>query len=99
MRSKEDPMKPNNTRFAAALPAALSALPILLAACGGGGETRSPSSGDPEADRRAEMRVGGGGESGGGNDRKPNEPRTLYERLGGRRTLELLIDDVTTRVI
>jgi hemoglobin len=57
-------------------------------------ETSTPSSGDPEADRRAELRVGSGTTSANANDTRP-----LYDRLGGRATIERLVDDMTDRVI
>jgi hemoglobin len=66
--------------------------------CGMGRGTESASSGDPEANRRAEMRVGSEGEGGGllGQDKAP---RTLYERLGGEKTIVALVDDLTERVM
>src|SRR5262245_19066721 len=66
--------------------------------CGMGRGAETASSGDPEANRRAEMRIGSEGEGGGllGQDKAP---RTLYERLGGERTIAALVDDITERVM
>ncbi|MGH7133703.1 MAG: group I truncated hemoglobin [Phycisphaerales bacterium] len=72
----------------------LMACGLSAAGCGGGGEQMS-TSGDPEADRRAEMRVGS--DSGGGANTAPQ--KTLYERLGGQAGVEALVDDMTARVI
>ncbi len=65
----------------------------LLGACGGGSSATQATSGDPEADRRAELRVGSDDGKSGKDD------RTLYDRLGGQDTLVKLVDDVTARVI
>lgn len=71
---------------------------VCAGGCGMGRTTESATSGDPEANRRAEMRIGSEGDGGGilGQD-KP--ARTLYERLGGEKTIVALVDDVTERVI
>jgi hemoglobin len=71
---------------------------VWAGCCGMGRGSESASSGDPEANRRAEMRIGSEGDSGGimGKD-KP--ARTLYERLGGEKTIVALVDDVTERVM
>jgi hemoglobin len=65
---------------------------LMLTGCGLSGETRAPASGDPEADRRAEMRVGE-------QDSRGAKSRPLYERLGGAETITALVDDMTERVI
>src|SRR5882724_10513221 len=76
--------------------ACASALGIILmqlvAGCGlgSGGERAVASSGDPEADQRAEMRVGSATSGGAAQ-------RTLYERLGGQPTIVALVDDMTER--
>src|ERR1051325_6928003 len=62
---------------------------------GGGREKDQAASGDPEADQRAELRVG----SEDGKKTGQNAPRTLYERLGGQKTIEALVDDMTQRVM
>jgi hemoglobin len=69
-------------------------LAAVSAGCGQGKETRLPESGNPEADQRAQLRVGGG------TDDNAQAPRpTLYDRLGGEKTIAALVDDVTDRVI
>lgn len=72
----------------------LSAL-LWLGGCGmGQSEDEVAGSGDPEADQRAELRVGGG-------DKKsdPKENATLFERLGGNDGIRRLVDDMSTRVL
>jgi hemoglobin len=66
---------------------------LLLVSCGGSGETHVAASGDPEADRRADARVGNadGAESA--------DKRTLYERLGGRDGIAEIVNDMTDRAI
>lgn len=87
-----------NNRFTSSAPifhAAVITASILLAACGaGGGDSRVSSSGNPEADRRAEVRVGGGG----GRDRNADD-RPLYERLGGEEKIAAIVDDMLERSI
>ena len=65
----------------------------VMGGCFGGGENKVTSSGDPEADRRAEMRVG----SGGGDGAEPD--LTLYHRLGGEAGVRAIVDDMAERVI
>jgi hemoglobin len=66
---------------------------VFASGCFGGGNGGDvSSSGDPEADRRAELRLGR--DANPGNDR-----RTLYERLGGSEKITALVDDLTARVI
>jgi hemoglobin len=60
--------------------------------CGGGGDKSTETSGDPEADRRADLRVGGG-------EDEAKDDRTLYARLGGEATLTAIVEDMTARVI
>jgi len=64
--------------------------------CGMGRNTERADSGDPEANQRAEMRVGSDGDSGGSSSK---QTRTLYERLGGQKTIVALVDDITERVM
>jgi hemoglobin len=70
---------------------ALTGVLLALIACGGDGESRVPSSGNPEADARAEQRIGADGKGG--------DTRTLYERLGGSEMIAAIVDDMTERVI
>src|SRR3954462_12212166 len=79
------------------VPVCLVALILAGAGCrgSGGGDEQTASSGDPEADRRAEMRGG----SGGGSKDKGKGPVTLYERLGGQRGISALVEDMTARVV
>lgn len=70
----------------------------VVAACcvlwssGCGTSNSAPAaSGDPEADRRAEMRVGA--------DARKGDSRTLYERLGGEPGITAIVDDMTERII
>jgi len=63
---------------------------LFLSGCGSSGSTPA-ASGDPEADRRAELRVG--------SDGKKSDSRTLYERLGGDAGIAAIVDDMTDRVI
>src|SRR5436190_7903491 len=75
---------------------AVWALVVMLALAGvgcGSGQSRPPSSGDPEADRRAEQRVGAE------DDRGNNDARTLYKRIGGNETISAIVEDMTARVI
>lgn len=65
----------------------------VAAGCGAGGNRSSGSAtGDPEADRRADLRVGGDG-------RGPALTETLYSRLGGDEAITRFVDDFTMRVI
>lgn len=67
---------------------------LPLAGCSGGNqEDAVPSSGNPEADRRAEMRVESEGPT------KKGEGSTLYERIGGEPILTAIVDDMTSRVL
>ena len=69
-------------------------LALVIAGCGGGSrEPELPSSGDPEADFRADQRVGDDKRS------KDERERTLYERLGGAKGITALVDDAIARVI
>lgn len=68
---------------------------LALAACSSDGDREAsvPTSGDPEADRRADLRVGA-------EDGKENkEGKTLYDRIGGEPVLTAIVDDMTTRVL
>jgi hemoglobin len=66
-----------------------------------GRQTQTATAGDPESNQRAEMRVGDGdaGGGGGGGHGQPSKPRTLYERLGGEKTITALVDDAAQRVM
>jgi hemoglobin len=67
---------------------------LALSACGSGGdESRLPSSGNPEADRRADLRVGAE------DDKGNKEGKTLYDRIGGTPMITAIVDDMTTRVL
>ncbi|MBS0189123.1 MAG: group 1 truncated hemoglobin [Planctomycetes bacterium] len=68
----------------------LATVTLVAAGCGSGGGS-TPSSGDPEADRRAELRVAGSDDKG--------DSRTLYDRLGGEPGITAIVDDMTERVI
>lgn len=72
------------------------ALVLVAPGCFGGSQSASPSSGDPEADNRASMRMGT--EEDNSKDDK-NKARTLYERLGGNAGLVAIVDDLTARSI
>ncbi|CAG0994735.1 Group 1 truncated hemoglobin GlbN [Phycisphaerales bacterium] len=66
-----------------------------IAGCWGRGRgERLDSSGDPAADRRADLRVGSDsrGDSGGST-------KTLYERLGGDEGIALIVNDIAERSI
>ena len=67
-------------------------LVLAGAGCGVGSEGSLSSSGNPEADQRAEMRLGSDGEKG-------KSKQTLYDRLGGEKTITALVDDMTARAI
>jgi hemoglobin len=75
---------------------ACAAACILLIGCATQTENRASSSGDPEADQRAEQRVNSSDRKDG--DKTP-PARTLYERLGGERTIAALVDDFTERTV
>jgi hemoglobin len=62
--------------------------------CMGRGESHMPDSGDPEADRRADLRVGSDDGKGGAK-----QASTLYQRLGGAPTINAIVDDMTTRTM
>jgi hemoglobin len=67
---------------------------LALAGCAGGDrENEVPSSGDPEADRRADVRVDAD------STKKDSAPKTLYERIGGEKVITAIVDDMTTRVL
>jgi len=71
---------------------------VSLAGCafGGNGDNGDmPTSGDPEADQRAEQRVRGDGDK----DNRGSAPQTLYERLGGEQGIAKIVDEMTQRVI
>lgn len=65
---------------------------VSISGCAGDNETRLPTSGDPEADQRADQRVSA-------EDGKGTEKRTLYVRLGGEAGIAAIVDDMTPRVI
>jgi hemoglobin len=66
---------------------------LVLGAGGcGTGESRLPSSGDPEADQRAQQRVGS-------EDDRGKEARTLYARLGSKEGIAAIVEDMTARVV
>jgi hemoglobin len=67
---------------------------ILVAGCAARRESDVAASGDPEADQRAEQRVGA---KDSGNAK--THERTLYERLGGAETISALVDDFVARSI
>jgi hemoglobin len=69
----------------------------LFAGCGGTNEVRTASSGDPEADRRADARVGSVEGDSDSSDSK--DTRTLYQRLGGFPGIAAIVDDMTERTI
>lgn len=68
----------------------LAVVAIVLAGCGGGGRQQASATGDPEADRRADMRVNATGS---------DTTQTLYERLGGEEAIARFVDDFTDRTI
>ena len=66
---------------------------LLLGAAGcSSGESRLPSSGDPEADQRADQRVGA-------EEGRASDKRTLYARLGGNEGITAIVEDMTARVV
>lgn len=66
---------------------------LIVAGCFSNGESNKPStSGDPEADQRASLRIGQ-------DTTKSGKVTTLYERLGGRDKIAAFVSDFTTRVI
>jgi len=65
---------------------------VAGAGCGGGKDSAPASSGDPEADHRAELRAGDSSGRKIGSDTRP-----LYDRLGGEPTIVALVDDLTER--
>ena len=70
---------------------ALAFLVLVFSGCAGTEDESSPaSSGNPEADRRAEQRMGN-------TKDKAKAERTLYERLGGEAGIRAIVDDVTER--
>ncbi|MGH7244178.1 MAG: group I truncated hemoglobin [Phycisphaerales bacterium] len=77
-------------RFNIASTLAASLFLLTLSGCGSSGSAPA-ASGDPEADRRAELRVGADG--------KKSDSRTLYDRLGGEPGIAAIVDDMTDRVI
>ena len=70
---------------------------VALTGCWGKGEEGVPASGDPEADLRAEQRVGA--DERGDAEEGKEKARTLYDRLGGHEAISALVEDVTARVI
>jgi hemoglobin len=75
--------------FAASL---VLAIPLHMNGCGARNDSSVSSSGDPEADQRAEQRVGS-------DESSTPESRTLYDRLGGRDRIVAIVDDFTQRSI
>src|SRR4051812_27376808 len=79
-----------------------AAVTVLIAGAGGGcsfgnkGEPRAPGSGDPEADQRAEQRVGASSDRGGSTQAKE---KTLLERIGGEEGIARLVDDMIPRAV
>jgi hemoglobin len=77
---------------------------LLLAACASQ-ETKPGfhTSGSREADQRAEQRISQvqqiRGEGEGGEDAGQDERRSLFERLGGAKGIERIVDDFVDRVI
>ena len=72
--------------------ACAAVLLLAGAGCGMGKDTSVSSSGDPEADQRADMRLGS-------DDGKGKAKQTLYDRLGGEKTIVALVDDMTARAM
>lgn len=68
----------------------------LVAGCAFNHDPGVAASGDPEADQRAQQRVGS--DSGAAGSAKTRE-RTLYERLGGADGIRSLVDDMAARSI
>jgi hemoglobin len=87
------------TWWAVAGRAFAAALLIASAGCsfGGRGESDPAASGDPEADQRAEQRVGA--DSGKGTKAAAKRELPLYERLGGHEAIAALVDDMVTRSV
>lgn len=79
------------TRYALAL--TLGSLMALAGCASNGEEDGVTTSGDPEADRRADVRV----DAEEGKDGK--EGRTLFDRIGGTPVITAIVDDMTTRVL
>jgi hemoglobin len=71
---------------------------VLAAGCsfGNKGEPRTAGSGDPEADQRAEQRVGASSDKSGSGQAKE---KTLYERIGGDEGISRLVDDMIPRSV
>src|SRR5262245_53846680 len=85
----------NTTKHPVAFLAVLAAAALSMTACSGGEhETEVPTSGDPEADRRADVRVDAEGPA-----KKDGAPKTLYDRIGGEQMITAIVDDMTTRVL
>lgn len=81
---------------------------LLLAGCGGGTGPKKDkdffTSGDREADQRADQRMARaqqlkGEGSGKAGDKPANEKAPLFERLGGQQGLTAIVDDFTPRVL
>jgi hemoglobin len=65
----------------------------MLTSCATERTEETASSGSPEADQRADQRIGSS------KDSKAKPDRTLYERLGGSQTITALVEDMTARCI
>jgi hemoglobin len=81
-------------RHAGRIAAAL--LMVVAASCSAHRSNDAAGSGDPEADQRANQRLGTTDEAGGAGD---NKARTLYERIGGEKVITALVDDMVARSI
>ena len=91
----------------ALLPFAIIA--VLITGCGGGANDNKDrdfsTSGDKEADQRAEQRISktqqmrGEGAKEGGVNPKANTKASLYERLGGEKGITLIVEDYIPRVL
>ncbi len=84
-------------------------LGLFSVGCGGGAEQKQNkdffTSGDREADQRADQRMAkaeqlkGGGEGAGDKSLKAEDKKSLFERLGGDKGITLIVEDFTPRVL
>lgn len=85
----------NDVRSVMGVARALGLALVVLGGCAAHStDTGVASSGDPEADQRANQRVGSGA---GGSD--TSKERTLYDRIGGEKVITELVDDMVARSI
>ena len=82
--------------------ATIGLIAVLLAGCGGSRDQKDEdffTSGNREADQRAEQQVAKVEQLRGGEDESAETATTLYERIGGEAGVKAIVDDFIPRVL